>query len=318
MTKQTIPTICVYGFLGSGKTTYILDCIKNDFFYKRGKTLIIVLEEGELEYDLSLLSEKNTELLYYEDGDWNLFLEEAIAHHAPDRIYIEMNGMQLDAFSLDMDSLKIQFSIAFIDGSTLSLYYRNLRQQLQDIVQRSQQIIFNRCELDTLKEYGNLFKVMNGTASYLWEAPMGYHEKAFGILVPFNLEQNILILEDKDMVPFLLDAKEAPDHYAGKEIHFLCQVAALPSIPMTDNSMPSKAPSDGSCICNVGRKIMTCCALDMQFLSLPCYFSKNLPVIDSWISLVAFGRLQKDAYGQSYLELEAKSFSSAAPPKTLW
>lgn len=313
MTKQTIPTICVYGFLGSGKTTYILDCIKNDYFYKRGKTLIIVLEEGELEYDLSLLSEKNTVLLYYENGDWNLFLEEAIAHYAPDRIYIEMNGMQLDAFPLDADRLKIQFSIAFIDGSTLSLYYRNLRQQLQDMVQRSQQIIFNRCELDALKGYGNLFKVMNGTASYLWESPMGYHEKAFGILVPFNLEQNVLILEDKDMVPFLLDAKEAPDHYAGKEIHFLCQVATYPSIPM-----PSKAPSAESCICNVGRKIMTCCALDMQFLSLPCYFSKNLPVIDSWISLVACGKLKKDTYGQSYLELEAQSFASAAPPKTLW
>ena len=40
MDKQ-IDTRLIYGFLESGKTTYIQDCIVHDYFHKYGTTLIL-------------------------------------------------------------------------------------------------------------------------------------------------------------------------------------------------------------------------------------------------------------------------------------
>ena len=53
---KNIPVFCINGFLESGKSTFILSTIRRDEFYLRGKTLLIVTEQGEVEYDLDELS----------------------------------------------------------------------------------------------------------------------------------------------------------------------------------------------------------------------------------------------------------------------
>ena len=55
-----INTQLIYGFLDAGKTTYIQDTVTHDFFYKDGVTLILSFEEGEVEYDTTLLSKFRT------------------------------------------------------------------------------------------------------------------------------------------------------------------------------------------------------------------------------------------------------------------
>ena len=48
---MAFPVFIINGFLDSGKTTFIIDTLKNDGFYKQGTTLFLVCEEGEVGYD---------------------------------------------------------------------------------------------------------------------------------------------------------------------------------------------------------------------------------------------------------------------------
>ncbi len=304
MSSTSIPAILVNGFLNSGKTTYIQDCLKNDYFYKKGRTLLLSFEEGETEYELELLKSRNTELLTYSrSGDILTFLQNALDASAPDRVYVEMNAMMPELYETLASLLRIDFSITLMEGTTFQLYLTNLRQLLQNMVKISHQIIFNRMSKEELEPYGNLFRVMNGKAAYLWEGPTGYHEKAFGVMVPFDLNADTLILSDEDFTPFYLDALDAPAHYVGKELHLLCQAARS---------------DESSDTFRVGRRVMTCCAADIQFLSIQCRTTDGTcPEDQAWIELTAVGTLCSDRYGQKSLMLEVQNLVPAKPPEDL-
>ena len=63
-----IETRLVCGFLDAGKTSYICDCIRNDYFHKYGTTLILCFEQGEEAYDEAFLAERRTFAAYHEEG----------------------------------------------------------------------------------------------------------------------------------------------------------------------------------------------------------------------------------------------------------
>ena len=46
----------INGFLEAGKTEFINFTLAQDYFQSKGTTLIIVCEEGEVEYDSALLA----------------------------------------------------------------------------------------------------------------------------------------------------------------------------------------------------------------------------------------------------------------------
>ena len=54
------PVYIINGFLDSGKTEFITYTLGQPYFQVRGKTLLIVCEEGENEYDDKLLKKSNT------------------------------------------------------------------------------------------------------------------------------------------------------------------------------------------------------------------------------------------------------------------
>ena len=54
------PVFIVNGFLESGKTEFIRYTLAQPYFQVRGKTLLIVCEEGEEEYDDVLLKRSRT------------------------------------------------------------------------------------------------------------------------------------------------------------------------------------------------------------------------------------------------------------------
>ena len=56
---KTIPVYVIDGLLESGKTTFIKDTITSDDFFKKGITLILSGEEGEVEYEQSFLDKYN-------------------------------------------------------------------------------------------------------------------------------------------------------------------------------------------------------------------------------------------------------------------
>ena len=122
-------------------------------------------------------------------------------------------------------------------------------------------------------------------------------------MVPFDLSAGTIILSDEDFTPFYLDALAAPAHYAGKELHLLGQ---------------SARSDESSNTFRVGRRVMTCCAADIQFLSVQCRAAdETCPEDQAWIELTAVGTLCSDRYGQKSLMLEVQKFVPAKPPKDL-
>ena len=64
-----IPVYMINGFLDSGKTEFIQYTIAQPYFQMRAKTLLIVCEEGDIEYDQALLKKSRTVMELIEDEE---------------------------------------------------------------------------------------------------------------------------------------------------------------------------------------------------------------------------------------------------------
>ena len=92
-----VPIYLVTGFLESGKTTFLDFTLQQDYFAIDGKTLLILCEEGEEEYDMDKLKLANTVVEVIEDEE-DLTPQRLAAMdiiHQPERVVIEYNGMWL-------------------------------------------------------------------------------------------------------------------------------------------------------------------------------------------------------------------------------
>ena len=142
------PVYMINGFLESGKTEFICYTLAQPYFQIKGKTLLIVCEEGEVEYDASLLSKSRTVMeVIEEEEEFNTSnLVELEKKHRPERIIIEYNGMW------NFKNMKlpwhwnIEQQITTIDASTFSMYFTNMRSLLAEMLRKSEMIIFNRCD----------------------------------------------------------------------------------------------------------------------------------------------------------------------------
>lgn len=308
---RQIDTRLVCGFPDAGKTTYITDCIENDRFYKRGSTLVLSFEQGETGYDVNVLTERNALALNYTGGDVRTFCEDAIANHRPDRIYVEMNASMLDAAESFPDCMKVTFTLTLIDWDTFQIYYATSLQTINQMVSVSDQVIFRGCPMKkVLAPYSQAFRLMNPKASYLRKDPMGYHEKAFDLFLPFSLDGDITISE-KEFLPLWLDSFDHPEHYDGKIIHF------------TDPLEIRRNSRDGKTAC--GRVVMTCCMADLQFMSFELQTNaetvSSVPDPDKlnegWAAVTALAKTAADGYGQKKLVLIPKDISRAQTPEKL-
>ena len=61
------PVYIVTGFLESGKTRFMTEMLADDGFSEGERTLLIVCEEGEEEYDPELLKKTNTVMVTLEE-----------------------------------------------------------------------------------------------------------------------------------------------------------------------------------------------------------------------------------------------------------
>ena len=293
----------VYGFPGGGKTHYIRDCIRNDYFHKYGSTLILCFERGEEDYDAEELRAKKASVAYYEDGrEIGSFCEEQIRIHQPDRIYVERNAHLPDLRRDFPEIMNVTSAVTWIDWTDLESHFADDRQMLSRMVSESLQVTFRNCpSKDLLAPYGQDFQLMNHRASYLREDPMGYHERAFDLFVPYSLDEEKITIRAGEYLVFWLDAAEHPEHYEDK---LLCFTDPLELRKVSDDSKWS-----------AGRVVMTCCMADLQFMSFELTDIGEKDLSGGWITMEALGRTAKDQYGKRILKLEPRKLLSAAAPK---
>ena len=147
----------IYGFLESGKTQFINFTLNQDYFYSDDTTLLIVCEEGEEEYDIEALKEKNVVVEVLDDfTDFNLTtLKELDKQYKPERILIEYNGTWSCKEIILPSNWEMQQQLITADGTTFETYFANMRVLFADMIRNSELLIMNRCDgLETQKLTG--------------------------------------------------------------------------------------------------------------------------------------------------------------------
>ena len=256
------PVYIINGFLESGKTEFITFTLAQPYFQIKGKTMILLCEEGEIEYDEALLKKSRAVIeVIEEEEDFNpTHLTELEKKHKPDRIIIEYNGMwNFKNMKLPW-YWKVEQQITTIDGSTFPMYYTNMRSLLAEMIRKSEMIIFNRCDgIEDLNSYKRNIKAVNPSADVIFEDSNGEIDEILEEDLPYDLNQNVIELNNEGYGIWYLDSMDHLERYIGKKIQFVAMVLKPEHFPQ-NYFVP-------------GRMAMTCCADDMAFLGYACEFA---------------------------------------------
>ena len=255
------PVYMINGFLESGKTEFITFTLQQPYFKTQGKTLLIVCEEGENEYEEAVLKKNGTvlEMIEEEEEFTPQHLIELEKKHKPERIIIEYNGMWNYKNMKLPWYWKIEQQITIIDGSTFPMYYTNMRSLLAEMVKKSEMIIFNRCDnVSDLNSYKRNIKAVNPGADVIFEDANGEIDEILEEDLPYDLKQDTLVLDNNGYGIWYLDCMDHLERYIGKTVEFTGMVLK-PDGMKKGYFVP-------------GRMAMTCCAEDMAFLGYACEF----------------------------------------------
>ncbi len=275
---KTKSVYMINGFLESGKTEFITFTLRQQYFQIKGRTLLIVCEEGENEYTKELLDLARTDfcLIENEEDFTPANLSRIEKEYKPDRIIIEWNGMW-NAKNIKLPwNWKIDQQITMIDGSTFPMYYTNMRSLLSEMIRKSELIIFNRCDnvREDLPSYRRNVKAVNASADVVFEDANGEIDEIFEEDLPYDLSQDTITLEGNAYGIFYLDAMDHAERYVGKTLVF--------------QAMAMRPPHFAKNFFIPGRMAMTCCADDMAFLGYACEYDGADQLKDKdWVVVTA-------------------------------
>lgn len=271
------PVFIINGFLESGKTEFITYTLAQPYFQVRGTTLLILCEEGEIEYDPMLLKRSRTvlEVIEEEEDFVPNRLIELEKKHKPERIVIEYNGMwNYKEMKLPWH-WKIEQQITTINAATFPVYFTNMKSLLAEQIRKSELIIFNRCDgVKDLSSYKRNVKAINPAADIVFEDANGEVNEIMEEELPYDLKADVIELDNTGYGIWYLDAMEHMERYENKTLSFLAMVLK-----------PKQFPS-GYFV--PGRMAMTCCAEDMAFLGYACAFEGADALEDQqWVRVTA-------------------------------
>lgn len=256
---EITPVFLINGFLEAGKTEFLSFTMEQDYFQTAGKTLLIVCEEGENEYEQELLDETSTVVVYAGSLDDMApgRLTELELLYQPERVVIEWNGMwNQDELQIPADWTIYQ-QITLIDMSTFDLYVKNMKPLLAAMVRNSELIICNRCDgITDLEKYKRMLKSMNTRCNIIFEDSDGEMNEITEEDLPYDLNADVIKIDPEAYGIFYIDCMDKPDRYVGKTVEFTGMVLKSPEFPK-NYFVP-------------GRLAMTCCADDMTFLGYIC------------------------------------------------
>ena len=253
---SNIPMYVFTGFLESGKTKFIQETLEDPRFNSGEKTLLLVLEEGEEEYDLSRYPSQN---VYLETPDYDElspeFLENLRKKHNAERVVAELNGMRqaADFYMKTPDSWVIAQEVMFADAQTFQGYNANMRQLVVDKLMGAELVVFNRMPPGAdIMPFHKIARAVNRKIDIMYEYTDGTSQ--FDEIVdplPFDINASVIEIQDEDYALFYRDITEEPKKYDGKTVSFKGQVARL------------RREKEG--MFAPGRFVMTCCEADIQY-----------------------------------------------------
>lgn len=251
-----VPVFLINGFLESGKTTLIRDVISSNYGKQAGTTLLIVCEEGEVEYDEKFLKDFAVEVEYIhsEDKLTKEFFEQMDQMYEPARVVIEYNSFYTFENIVLPSHYVMGQVISLIDSSTFNIYFNNMKQIFNNVCKEADLIIFNRCTGEkNLASFRRMIRAFNSNAQIAFENNDGSITETLAEDLPYDLTKDSITLLESQYPTFYMDAFDNYERYYNKEITFLACLQELEGVDDLSRFLP-------------GRKIMTCCANDVRFL----------------------------------------------------
>ena len=282
---QQIPVYVFTGFLESGKTKFIQETLEDERFNAGERTLLLVFEEGEEEYDFSTYPHRNVYLEVLDQQSVTTKELQALAKkYKAQRVVAELNGMQLvgDLYTRFPEDWVVAQEVMFADTTTIMTYNSNMRNLVMDKLVGAQMVVFNRLEpgADTMPLH-KIVRAANRRMDILYDYTDG--TTAFDEIedpLPFDVNAPVIEIKDIDYALWFQDMMNDMAKYQGKTLKFKGIVARDGKIP------------DDTFV--VGRHVMTCCADDIQYCGLACVlpYQMDLETRD-WICVTAKIQFQK-------------------------
>ena len=274
-----IPVYSFTGFLDSGKTKFIQETLEDERFNAGERTLLLVCEEGEEEYDFSTYPHQN---VYLEIIDAQTVTTKELTamqkKHKAQRVVLEMNGMQQigDLYMKFPESWVLAQEVMFADATTFLAYNANMRNLVMDKLVGAQMVVFNRMTPgQDIMPFHKIARAANRRIDILYDYTDG--TTSFDEIedpLPFDINAPVICVNDEDYALWYRDVTEEPKKYDGKTVSFKAQVAML------------RRQKDG--IFAPGRFVMTCCVDDIEFCGIPCRYEKaNTLESRSWVAVTA-------------------------------
>ena len=278
--RQTMPVYLFTGFLEAGKTRFIQETLEDRRFCKGERTLLLLCEEGEEEYEPDEFAAKTVEIRTITDqAELTAENLQRLAREAKaERVVVEYNGMWLLdlLYSALPEGWMVYQEFFFADARTFLLYNENMRQLVYDKLKSCELAVFNRFTPDMDKmAFHKIVRGASRRCDIAYEAPDGKVE--YDDIVdplPFDLDAPVVEIGDDDFAVWYRDLSEEPKKYEGKTVRFRC-------LALRRDKLPAETIV-------VGRHVMTCCVEDIQFAGLVCQWKEAASVSDgSWIILTA-------------------------------
>ena len=275
-----IPIYLITGFLESGKTTFINFTVAQDYFQIDEPTLLITTEEGEVEYDEKELLKYNTVLEVVESQEQFTpeYLKKLKRRYNPERVILEYNPLwsvkKLEEMEMPRGWGIVQ-EIVTVDASCFQIYMQNMKSIFMEMSLHADMVMFNRCRpQDPLASFRRSIKVVNPACDVLFEDEEGEISNIFEDSMPYDLDADIIDIEDADYGIFYVDMEDHPERYRGKTVRFKGRVL--------------KSENANAKFFVPGRMAMTCCADDTTFIGYICEFptAKSL-LMGQWVEVTA-------------------------------
>ena len=304
-----LPVFLFTGFLDAGKTTFLQSMLEDPGFNEGQRTLVILCEEGEEELVPSRFSINNVTIHTVDSPaeltPANLSLWQRKA--AATRVMIEYNGMwqMNDLFDRLPDNWGIAQETMMVDASSIAAFNANMRQLVVDKLTTAELVIFTRVEPEQDRmELHKLVRGISRGAQIVYDLTDGTSvEDDIEDPLPFDINADVIEIDDKDYALFYRDLVDEPAKYEGKTVRYkgLCA-----------NNM--RMPKDTFL---AGRHIMTCCEADIAYCPLVCKWDmaksvkhKSWGIVEGTIN-VKFSNI----YGKKGPVLTVHSFQPATEPE---
>jgi uncharacterized membrane protein YcgQ (UPF0703/DUF1980 family) len=304
-----IPVYVFTGFLESGKTKFIQETLEDKRFNSGERTLLLVCEEGEEQYNPSSFSAPYVYMKTVEDPseltkeNLSVWLKENKCR----RVIVEYNGMWLlpALFQNMPENWVIYQEFMFADANTFLMFNTNMRSLVVDKLNTCELVVFNRYSEKVDKMA--LHKIVRGTSR---RSDIAY-ESADGQVeyddiedpLPFDVNADHIKIEDQDYALWYRDMGENLEIYNGKTVTFKGVIVLEKEL--------------GKDAFIIGRQVMTCCVDDITFAGLVANYKDAIKLTPrSWVKITAKIQLQTHPlYGRRGPVLDIISLQSATAPE---